>query len=153
MSLRPVSNHNARTQVILWIVFSVILWISLFKSDCTRGASNTFVSMLKWLVSYFWIVQILFGYHVSHTLLLWLLARSEESIICFSIEFNFWKVYSRNFCKFYFRYQIIWENKMTDENETFEEDRKLFVGGLPQEATQDELKVWINYILWMFYDM
>ena len=30
---------------------------------------------------------------------------------------------------------------MTDENETFEEDRKLFVGGLPQEATQDELKV------------
>jgi len=29
---------------------------------------------------------------------------------------------------------------MTDENETYEEDRKLFVGGLPQEATQDELK-------------
>lgn len=29
---------------------------------------------------------------------------------------------------------------MTDENETFEEDRKLFVGGLPQEASQDELK-------------
>ena len=27
------------------------------------------------------------------------------------------------------------------ETETFEEDRKLFVGGLPQEATQDELKV------------
>ena len=30
---------------------------------------------------------------------------------------------------------------MTEEIETFEEDRKLFVGGLPQEATQDELKV------------
>ena len=28
-----------------------------------------------------------------------------------------------------------------EEIETFEEDRKLFVGGLPQEATQDELKV------------
>lgn len=111
MSLRPVSNHNAKTQVILWIVFSVILWISLFKSDCTRGASNTFVSMLKWLVSYFWIVQILFGYHVSHTLLLWLLVRSEESIICFSIEFNFWKVYSRNFCKFYFRYKSFEKTK------------------------------------------
>ena len=27
------------------------------------------------------------------------------------------------------------------DTETFEEDRKLFVGGLPQEATQDELKV------------
>ena len=29
----------------------------------------------------------------------------------------------------------------TMADETYEEDRKLFVGGLPQECTQDDLKV------------
>ena len=32
-------------------------------------------------------------------------------------------------------------SRSTMADETYEEDRKLFVGGLPQECSQDDLKV------------
>ena len=40
--------------------------------------------------------------------------------------------------------ELLFQNlsqQQTMADETFEEDRKLFVGGLPQECSQDDLKV------------